>query len=290
MDVYWGPILRQLDLDERATVRRVGGGEINAAYIVESEAGRRFVKLNAVARRPMFETEARALAAIHATGAVRAPNVILVGECGSHAFLALECLELRSLTGTGGERLGAALARLHRRAGTRFGWPEDNYIGTTEQRNAWHSNWSTFFLERRLRPQCEMLDRGGEPGWGDLLSSAESEVRRRLEDVDSFPALLHGDLWAGNAASLPDDTPVIFDPASYYGDPEADLAMTELFGGFDESFYRGYDSALAPRPGYDRRRPIYQLYHVLNHANLFAGGYLSRAEAMLRDLGSGVRT
>jgi protein-ribulosamine 3-kinase len=184
-------------------------------------------------------------------------------------FILLEQLELRR----NGDwaALARMLAKLHRTTGPRFGWHRDNWIGATPQSNAWCDDWSEFWQERRIRPQLERARKNGfvlpEPP--------------RLKDHAPIPSLLHGDLWSGNAGFI-DEGPVIFDPAVYYGDREADLAMTELFGGFPARFYDAYNQAFPLDEGYERRKPLYNLYHLLNHLNIFGEGYLAQVRATLR--------
>jgi fructosamine-3-kinase len=202
---------------------------------------------------------------------MRAPEPISHGAAAGSAYLILEYLDL------GGRKdfaaLGRMLATTHRNPGPRFGWHRDNYIGSTPQQNGWRDDWREFWLERRLRPQLELAARNGFdlPPPGILV----------LERHEPQPSLLHGDLWSGNAG-FSAEGPVVFDPAVYYGDREADLAMTELFGGFPREFYRAYDEAWPLDEGYERRKPLYNLYHLLNHLNLFGGGYLGQVESTLR--------
>ncbi len=164
--------------------------------------------------------------------------------------------------------LGRMLATLHRQSGPRFGWHRDNWIGRSPQANAWADDWNEFWWTRRLEPQ---LRRAG---------LAADFLRNALRDHRPAPSLLHGDLWSGNAGFI-DEGPVLFDPAVYYGDREADLAMTELFGGFAPDFYAAYKAAFPLDAGYEQRKPLYNLYHLLNHLNLFGGGYRAQVEATL---------
>ncbi len=261
----------------------VGGGCINEAVTLEGRDGRRFfVKLNGADKGEMFAAEAEGLEAIAATGAIAVPAVVALGEAAGRAFLVLEQLDL----GRGGEeamaRLGHDLAALHRHGADRFGWHRDNTIGATPQHNDWCDDWTTFWREQRLGFQ---LDLARHNGYGGALQRKGAELLARLDELlDGHrprPSLLHGDLWSGNAAVLADGRPVIFDPAVYHGDREADLAMTELFGGFGPAFRSAYEAAWPLDPGYSRRKTLYNLYHILNHLNLFGGGYLGQAEAMI---------
>jgi protein-ribulosamine 3-kinase len=160
------------------------------------------------------------------------------------------------------------LASLHRQTGPRFGWHRDNYIGLAPQINGWRDDWAEFFIECRLRPQFERAGLKGE------------FFEKLLRNHRPQPSLLHGDLWSGNAGFIAEG-PVVFDPAVYYGDREADLAMTELFGGFPDEFYAAYDAAWPRERGYESRKHLYNLYHLLNHLNLFGSGYLAQVEATL---------
>ena len=195
----------------------------------------------------------------------------------------LEYLDLRS---TGDHAaLGRMLARVHSVRGEYFGWRRDNYIGGTPQLNRGATTWSAFWRDTRLRPQIELARRNGLGR--SLLDKAErlvEAVPELLAGHSPSASQLHGDLWGGNAGFLPGGEPVLFDPAVYWGDSEADLAMTELFGGFPPEFYRAYDEVAPRDAGYATRKTLYNLYHVLNHANLFGGSYASRAERMIASL------
>jgi len=257
-----------------------GSSALNTTAML-SLAGRRFfVKMNAVDRAPMLAAEAEGLSAIVRTRTIRVPQPIAAGTAGPTAFLALEWLDF----GHGGRdaALGYALAAMHRHAGPHFGWHRDNTIGTTPQQNAWSDAWPQFFRDRRLAPQLALAASRSHGGAlqrnGDRLLAALPAL---LAGHAPTPSLVHGDLWSGNAGRVATGEPVIFDPAVYFGDREADLAMSELFGGFGADFYAAYDDAW-PRPdGHEVRRTVYNLYHVLNHLNLFGGGYRSQAEAMI---------
>jgi fructosamine-3-kinase len=257
-----------------------GGSALNATWRLELAGARWFVKVNRADRLAMLEAEADGLRALGATGAVRVPTPAATGTADGAAFLALEWLEL----GRGGRdaALGRALAALHRSTAPRFGWHRDNTIGTTPQANGWDDVWARFFGERRLAPQLALAARHGHGGAlqrdGERLLAALPSLLRGHRPV---PSLLHGDLWSGNAARLASGEPVVFDPAVYCGDREADLAMTELFGGFGADFHAAYREAWPLDAGYGTRRTLYNLYHVLNHLNLFGGGYGAQAEAML---------
>ena len=225
--------------------------------------------------------EADGLAALRATGTVRVPATLDADDTNG---LVLEWLDLRGLDARSGARLGTDLAALHcapvpRALRGKFGWHRDNYIGATPQLNAVSSSWVGFWREQRLVPQ---LEQAAAAGHGRALQRCGEALAARLDVVLAAhapaPALLHGDLWSGNAGALPDGTPVVFDPAVYVGDREADVAMTELFGGFPPAFHAAYRAAAPLDEGYTLRRDVYNLYHLLNHLNLFGAAYLSRCE------------
>ncbi len=269
---------------ELADATPISGGCINQAWRIEGRGGARyFVKLNDANKLTMFEAEHAGLNAIAATRTVRVPQPIAHGTASEHAFLVLEYLDLQS---SGDARLlGEQLAALHRTQALQFGFPQDNTIGETPQRNTWASDWISFWREHRLGFQLDLAARNGHGG--NLQELGHKLMERLPEFFDGCqpqPSLLHGDLWGGNHAFTPDGTPVLFDPAPYYGDREADLAMTELFGGFDQNFYAAYRAAWPLHEGYATRKILYNLYHTLNHANMFGGGYARQAEGMMRRL------
>lgn len=272
------------------SVQRIGGGSIHQAWELAGGGSRYFVKSNGLAAAAMFAAEAQGLQALSAAAAVRTPAVVASGETGDMAFLVLEHLDLAALDHAAGARLGTALAQLHRNTGDAFGWSGDNFIGATPQRNQAHPSWPHFFGERRLRPQLELaLERGMEKALADKGHAVVERIGGMFIDYRPLPSLLHGDLWSGNAARCSDGSPAIFDPACYYGDRETDLAMAELFGGFPTSFFAAYRSAWPPDGGYESRKPLYNLYHVLNHFNLFGRAYLGQAQRMIDRLLAGLK-
>jgi protein-ribulosamine 3-kinase len=267
----------------------VAGGCIHAALRIEgrTRGGPRafFAKTGEAGRRAMFDAEAEGLAALRGANAVRVPQVIARGDDGERSWLVLEWLELAPLDAPAAARLGAALAAQHRAVQPRFGWERDNFIGASVQPNGWSDDWLAFWRARRLMPQLRLAA-------GNRLPSPMIDRGERLAaDCEAFfggyrPAasLLHGDLWGGNAAMTVEGAPVVFDPAVYAGDREADVAMTELFGGFPPDFAAAYRQAWPLHDGYRVRSNFYNLYHVLNHANLFAGGYVRQADDSIQRL------
>ena len=261
----------------------VGGGCIHRAYRITGGGQSWFVKVNDAGRADLFAAEADGLQALE-PGPLRVPHVISRGATGEQSFLALEWLNLSAGAPRDYAKLGEQLARLHTLAGPHHGWRRDNYIGSTPQLNAADASWPRFFGSARLAPQLALAGRNGHAA---LCAKGEKLLQALPKLFGAHapqPSLLHGDLWGGNAAFLGDGTPVIFDPAVYYGDRETDVAMTELFGGFPEDFYAAYRAHAPLDPGYRVRKTLYQLYHVLNHANLFGGGYAAQAEKMMERL------
>jgi fructosamine-3-kinase len=266
----------------------IGGGDINQAFSVQSGTCRFFVKANRAERLPMLEAEAAALRALIATHSVRAPQPLCSGTAVGQAFLVLEYLDLR---GSGdAAQLGEQLAALHRAPQPQFGWAHDNWIGSTPQPNGWQHDWIAFWRDRRLGFQLRLAAKNGYGG--ALQRDGEALLARLAGFFDGYtpaPSLLHGDLWGGNHGYLADGTPVIFDPAVYVGDRECDLAMSELFGGFAPAFYAAYREVWPLDAGYLVRKMLYNLYHILNHANLFGGGYAAQAQRMVAQLLAQVR-
>jgi len=266
----------------------IGGGCINTTMKLDTSAGPYFLKLNRAELADMFEAEAAGLAELIEAGAVRVPRPVATGVGGGQAWLVMEYLE----TGGRGDMalFGQQLAAMHRYTADRFGWKRDNTIGATVQSNAWRESWPEFWRSRRLEFQLELARRNGA---GARLYEAGMDLAGRLEaffrDYTPAASVLHGDLWSGNYAFLQTGEAVIYDPAVYFGDREADLAMTELFGGFSPDFYAAYREAWPVDAGYTVRKVLYNLYHILNHYNLFGGGYAGQAESMIRQLLSEVR-
>ena len=263
--------------------RSVGGGCINSAYVIEDGAQRYFVKTNSIHKATMFAAEAAGLQAILASHTLRAPEPICHGAADDHAYLVLEYIEMENGNERSAALLGEQLAAMHQVIAPRYGWDIDNTIGATAQINTWGDDWIHFYGEHRLRFQLDLAARNGYP----LSDQGEKLIDRLPAFFTGYqpqPALLHGDLWGGNWGEDSQCQPVIFDPALYYGDREADIAMTELFGGFPSSFYSAYNAYHALDVGYATRRDLYNLYHILNHFNLFGGAYAGQAERMINRL------
>lgn len=273
-----------IPLGDTMTPRPVGGGDISAAWRIGVEGSEVFLKTGPAVAADMFAAEAEGLSELASANAVRVPEVLAMGTDADTAFLALEWLTLQRPRSSDERLLGEQLANLHRTSKNRFGWHRDNTIGLTPQRNSWCADWIEFFREYRLGFQLWLAAENGFTG--ELQAEGARLIERLPVIFDGYEpesSLLHGDLWGGNWASTR-GAPVIFDPAVYYGDREADLAMTRLFGGFGRAFYDAYESAWPLQHGSRKRNDLYQLYHVLNHLNLFGSGYLSRALNLMKGL------
>ncbi len=266
-----------------ANTKSVSGGCINQGYQVSSEDRAYFVKLNDASKIEMFAAEALGLQQIHATHTISVPQPICWGTTANHSYIVLQWLDLEGANNQSWKAMGHNLAAMHR-VGTNknFGWSQNNTIGSTPQINTWIDNWADFFAEQRIGYQLKLAKRRG----GNFPDSNQviNAVRNKLAQWQPPSSLVHGDLWSGNAAISSDGTPIIFDPATYYGDRETDIAMTELFGGFPTAFYHGYNESWQLDSGYRQRKSIYNLYHVLNHFNLFGGGYTNQAKTIIQQL------
>lgn len=268
----------------------IGGGCINSAFRVDGKGRRFFVKLNDVDRLDMFVAEAEGLAELAKAHAIKVPEPVCYGASSGQAFLVLENLQFGGGGGDVMPRLGRQLAALHRYTAEQFGWHRDNTIGSTHQPNGLGNDWPSFWRKQRLGFQLQLAERQGASG--RMLRKGEElmgHVADFFTDYQAEASLLHGDLWSGNYSILASGEPVIFDPAVYYGDREADIAMTELFGGFGGEFYAAYNEAWPLDSGYRQRKTFYNLYHILNHYNMFGGGYGSQADSMIDRLLSEVR-
>jgi protein-ribulosamine 3-kinase len=267
-----------------APARAVGGGSINQCYRWEAGRTALFVKVAGGEARDRFSAEAAGLNELAAARALRVPRVLACGGTEQDAFLALEWIEAGAAGRDSERQLGAGLARLHAVTAPRFGFPRDNHIGRTPQRNDWSDDWAGFFAAQRLGAQLRLAATNGFAAQLGPTERLLECVARLLHGHHPRASLLHGDLWGGNWLTAVSGEPVIYDPAVYYGDAETDIAMTRLFGGFGTAFYQAYEAAVAPCAGAPLRRQIYNLYHVLNHANLFGGGYIAQARESCESL------
>lgn len=271
---------------EPGSARAQAGGSINRALKLDSNRGPVFLKVNELAAAAMFNAEVDGLAALARTQALAVPAVLAVGAVSDTAFLLLEYLDLSAgKTDAAARQLGRGLALQHRAAQPAFGWDQDNWIGSSRQPNSPDSDWCRFFCEQRLEHQLNLAEENGFDGVVQRQGAALLQaVPGLLAGHRPPPALLHGDLWGGNWGVVHKGSPYVFDPAVYRGDREADIAMTRLFGGFPPAFYEAYQAAWPLPEGWQLRTQLYNLYHVLNHLNLFGGGYLPQAQAIMRKL------
>ncbi len=286
---FWAEVARQISevIGDRLVDyqwRSVGGGCINQTYCLANSGYKFFVKVNRLDQASNLRMEYFALAEIRNTRTIAVPEPICVGTAHQHCFLVLEWLDLHnSHQDQDWQLLGKQLAQLHRVTSKQgFGWHNDNCIGATTQINTWRSNWVDFWIENRLKPQLGMAQRKGFYS-RTPLEDLWSAVPTYFTNYQPIPSLVHGDLWSGNLAFC-DRQPVIFDPALYYGDREVDIAMTELFGRLPRAFYDSYNQHFPLDSGYHRRRDLYNLYHILNHFNLFGGSYAFQADELIRKI------
>ena len=264
-------------------VTSVVGGDIAGAYRCRGKPNDYFVKLLVQDELTVLTAEAEGMAALADAGAVRTPAVFGVGVSKPWAYLVMEWIDFGTRTSRVQQRLGTGLAALHRTTHDDHGWPRPNFIGANPQINQPEASWADFYWHCRLLPQLTMAESRG-------FAAVSARGKRLAEHCDRLlqhrpvASLLHGDLWGGNWAADAAEQPVIFDPAVYFGDRETDLAMTRLFGGFGPRFYAAYEAAWPLPDRWENRLPLYQLYHVLNHLNLFGGGYLAQAMALIDKL------
>ena len=260
----------------------VSGGDINAAARIETSDARYFVKWNTTSRPRMFEAEARGLQLLTAVNALRIPRVIAVID--QPPALVLEWIDTRADKASAAEALGRGLAQQHRSSAPTYGLDHDNFIGSNQQLNTSSPAWIEFYRDQRLGVQRDLAQRHGHltPDRARRLDRMMSQLDRWIDESAVTPSLLHGELWGGNWLIDAQGQPALIDPAVYYGDREAELAFTELFGGFGARFYAAYNEAWPLDRGYTDRRDLYNLYHLLNHLNLFGEGYGGSVDAILR--------
>lgn len=263
-------------------IREVSDGDSHKAYKISDGRLRFFIKVNSKSNLPNFEAESEGLQHLQKTDLFRIPKVICSGTVAEHSFLVLEHITMHEGSVESWHRFGERLAKLHKhQTQEMYGWQDDNYIGLTPQPNKWDKKWCRFFAEQRIGFMLQLLAEKGH----DLanIDHAVDAVQSLLNGHNPDASMLHGDLWQGNTG-FHKDQPVMFDPAFYFGDREAELAMTELFSKFPPAFYEAYESVWPVDKDYQFRKTIYQLYHILNHALLFGGQYIQSAQATLRNL------
>lgn len=263
--------------------KSVGGGSINQAYQISDDPQHYFVKLNQASKVAMFEAEAAGLKEIHDSQSIRVPQPLGWGTAEGQSYIILEWIPLGHGNAQAWFEMGQQLAKMHHRShDLGFGWHQNNTIGDTPQPNHWTESWGDFFAEQRIGYQVELAQRHG--GHFRQSETLIDKIPSLLANHHPAPSLVHGDLWSGNATFSQAGEPIILDPATYYGDREVDIAMSELFGGFPQAFYQGYQEMWPLADGYQQRKILYNLYHILNHFNLFGGGYASQAQRMIEQV------
>lgn len=262
--------------------RLLGGGSINQVAIVNSPSGERVLKWNTANLCDMFVAERKGLELLRAsTDEIVIPEVFGSGKTESHSWLLISYIPKLSGNLENSQHFGQALAGLHRYTADRYGLDHHNYIGRLPQQNTYEDNWPDFFIRRRIRPQIKMAVDSGKMD-KSVIKTAEKLYQAVPDLFPHEPAsLIHGDLWGGNYMFTTEGKAAIFDPAVYYGHREIEIAFTQLFGGFDSGFYRGYESAWPLEPGFEERVDVYNLYPLLVHVNLFGGGYVTQALSVL---------
>ncbi|WP_407426552.1 fructosamine kinase family protein [Treponema sp.] len=272
---------------------RLSGGDINKAYALTLSNGKKiFMKANAKENASFFTAESLALSAIESTKTIKTPEILCTGtepgEEVGYSFLFLEYIESSQKIKNYWELFGRELADLHKAntkrftSGKKFGFLQDNFIGAKPQKNVDSDSWVDFFRDSRLAPKFKNTDSFFDENDRKKITKLLDHLGDFLVEPES-PSLLHGDLWNGNVMCGSDGKAWLIDPASYVGHCEADLAMTELFGGFPKEFYKAYKEANPLQTGYEERRDLYNLYHLLNHLEMFGSGYLNAVKSILRE-------
>ena len=286
----WSEISAQISTAVNTTFQEkeivaVGGGCINDTFKISDGHNSYFVKLNNAGCMSMFEAEAAGLNEIYLSQTLRVPQPICWGENNRQSWLVLEYLSLNKTSRSNATALGSGLAAMHRTHAKHFGWTCNNTIGNTPQINTTTTDWVQFWREHRLGYQLKLARENGYTGKLQQLGERlMSDLKSFFDNTSPAASLLHGDLWNGNVSFEMDGQPVIYDPAVYFGDRETDIAMSELFGMFPTAFYSAYRDDYPLDSGYNTRKILYNLYHVLNHLNLFGGSYRHQAEQMMNEL------
>ena len=268
---------------DRLEASPVSGGDINRAYRLSDGQQQYFIKINSADRLSMFQAEMYGLDEIQRSNSIRVPRAIGCGVMAEHAFIVMEYLELSGNPDP--IRMAQQLAAMHQCTQDQFGLAIDNTIGSTPQANHLARDWVRFWQQQRLGYQLSLAKSNG---YGNELFDSGMRLNQRIgcffHNYSPLPSLLHGDLWSGNQGADSAGNPVIYDPACYYGDHETDLSMMELFGSPGQKFFEAYAEVFPIDAGYNQRRELYNLYHILNHANLFGGSYVLQAQRMIASL------
>ncbi len=286
----WNVLAAQLSELENQTIQihhhtAIGGGSINQTYQLHTNRGCYFLKLSNTDNIAMFQAEAEGLQALHNSNSLLVPLPYCWGSHAPYSYLIMQYLDLHHSQAPAQQTaLAAGLASMHQVQHDKFGWYRDNTIGATPQYNTQNHSWISFWQEMRMQPQLRWVHDKGYTHLTPLGEQLLPKIPQLFTQYTPYPSLLHGDLWSGNYAFTSTGEAIIFDPAVYYGDRESDIAMTELFGGFSPVFYQHYHTLLPLDDGYPLRKKLYQLYHILNHVNLFGGGYTMQANNLLQEL------
>ncbi len=283
---HWNSIIQNISSNtnqqqEFLWVSTIDGGCISQSFQLKTNQQQFMVKTHKKDQLEMFIAEYHALNELQQVKQLQIPQPICYGSCEDKSYLVMQYLPLSA----NGDQLvlGHGVANMHQIRSEKFGWKQNNTIGSTPQSNQYSDNWTEFWFYQRIKPQLELL---AKKGYHQQLLAKSEQIYLQIEKLFKYhqpqASLLHGDLWSGNFSFTMQGSPVIFDPALYYGDRETDIAMTELFGGFNQRFYQGYQEVFPLADDYQQRKEIYNLYHILNHANLFAGSYISQAQQIIQ--------
>jgi protein-ribulosamine 3-kinase len=269
--------------NEILSLNLISGGDISLSYKINTSKNCYFIKTNTSSKAfEMFKAEDFGLNLIHDTKTIATPTVIDCGKYQKSSYLIMEFVESKSPSSLDFENLGSKLGELHLNSSNVFGLNQNNFIGSLPQSNKQNTSWVKFYTNERLLPQLQLAKQKG------LLSNnecpSEKIISEKLENLflDVKPSLLHGDLWSGNYMISKEGTPYLIDPAIYYGDYEVDLAMSKLFGGFGESFYRAHSKYFPVTQKTSSRIEIYQLYYLMVHLNLFGKSYYDSVKSILK--------
>jgi fructosamine-3-kinase len=283
----WQQILAHINNEveqpfELVSKNQLAGSELNRIYQLQGHTKDYFIKINQRSYLEHFAAEVLSLQTLRQHRGLNVPKVICCSQSLDTAFLVLEYLDLIEPTQLSWQHLAKQIALMHQQhEQAMYGFDWDNYLGHTLQPNKWQGNWSSFFSEQRIGWQLQLLVEQGF-GFGKLDTIVE-KVRQRLQGYQPTPSLLHGDLWRGNVG-FSANAAWLFDPACYYGDRETDIAYSQLFGRLPEPFYAYYQELLPLDTDFEQRKELYNLYHILNHANLFRGAYLVQAQQLIKQL------
>ena len=294
-DTFWQEINAGISAAKKYNFEPVrcfslSSGITGETFRLQTKSESIFLKLIDINKSSILYSEAEGLMAISNTNTLKTPRIFAKGESADFAWLALEFISLRSPNTSCAIEMGESLAAMHQNQNDFHGWHSDNWIGANKQRNSFSNDWPNFFKEFRLLPQLnQALDNDLDTSVFDSGQLLLEEISKLFTNYYPAPSLLHGDLWTGNWASDLEGNPIVFDPACYYGDRETDIAMTELFAGFRQDFYDAYNSANPIDKGYVERKSLYNLYHILNHFNIFGVSYEQQASDLIQKSLSAIR-